>query len=98
MLVASEMIVAVYRITDFRHISSSPEYRLKVLAEAMQGADGSTLDPRISPILLGDNRWSRLAQGIMKQPQYGNLHLPVFDSIKAALDYARVQLRLQRGV
>lgn len=87
----------VYRISDFRLTSSSPPEAIAALKIALNAAGGSTTDPRIRPVLLGDNRWARLAQDAMRMEQYGGINMPLFNTMGDALKYARSQLARRRG-
>lgn len=81
---------AVYRVTDFRQVTTSFEEILKIFAAASADTAGSTSDPRIRPVLLGDNQWSRIAQDVMVRS--GGMEIPIFASMREAMQYIRVLL------
>lgn len=82
----------VYRIADFRQATSNVLAVLSVLKAVIIGGPGSTRDPRIKPVLLGDNQWVRVGRDTLKHESFGGMELPVFDKMGAALQYIRVQI------
>lgn len=79
----------IFRITDFRHVNTSVQEVMRMMMDAQKGLPGSSSDPRIRPILLGDNKWSRIAQEIM---QNLNISLPIFSAMGEALQFVRTIL------
>lgn len=86
-LIAPDEQGLVYRITDFRSISSTPAEALNIYHTANSDMPGSTVDPRIRAILLGDNKWTRLASEMMWDAQA--LDLPIFETLHDALTHIR---------
>ena len=80
----------VFRVTDFRQITTSFEEVLRIFAAASADTPASTSDPRIRPVLLGDNQWSRIAQDVMARS--GGMQIPIFSSMGEAMQYIRVLL------
>lgn len=83
----------VYRITDFRHIESDIEEAIDALREAMRGHSGASTDPRVRPILLGNNAWVRLVETTLKSHL---LDMPIFMTLGDAMRFARDAIKHQR--
>lgn len=86
------MPAPIYRISDFREASSSFMDLIRMAQIASKGEDGTTSDPRIKAVLVGTNQWVNLARTIVEQPQYAAMRFPTFETVDAALAYARSQL------
>lgn len=82
----------IYRISDFREASSSFMDLIRMAQIASKGDEGTTSDPRIKAVLVGTNQWVNLARTIVEQPQYSAMRFPAFETLDAALAYARDQL------
>ena len=82
----------IYRISDFREATSSFMDLLRMAQLASKGDEGTTSDPRIKAVLVGTNQWVSLARTIVAQPQYSAMHFPTFETLEAALHFARTQL------
>lgn len=87
-LIAPDEEGIIYRITDFRSIASTPEEALRIYKSARDHSPGSTTDARIRPLLLGDNKWTRLASEMMWDAE--NLDLPIFETLTDALTHIRI--------
>lgn len=84
----------IFRINDY---SALPEPTLNgiifVLAEETRTPrPGSAADPRIRNVVVGSHPLIRLAIEGLKQPQYGSVDVPLFDTYDAALAYVRAVL------
>lgn len=80
----------VFRVTDFRQVTTQFEEIMRLFAAATSDIAGSTMDARIRPILLGDNQWSRIAQDVMTRS--GDMEIPIFASMGDAMKYIQVLL------
>lgn len=90
--------VPAWRITDFRKMETTPQDALEVLTHhASRGLPGSTTDPRIRPVIVGDNQWVQLARLTMRQEQFGGVEIPIFDTVDEALRYVRGQIETTLG-
>lgn len=87
-LIAPDENCAIYRITDFRSINSTPQEALRIYQTARLDMPASTTDPRVRPILLGSNKWTRLASEMMWDSE--RLNLPIFESLSDALTHIRI--------
>ena len=76
----------IFRVTDFRHVDTTIEEVLKMLMDARKDIKGSSSDPRIRPVLLGNNKWSKIASEALKQM---GIQLPIFNSMGDALQFIR---------
>lgn len=79
-----------YRITDFRTVHTTPAEVMRIFRAARMDIPGSTTDPRLRPILLGDNRWTRMAIEMMWQAE--GMELPVFENLRDALMHINILL------
>ncbi|RMF82543.1 MAG: hypothetical protein D6737_01480 [Chloroflexi bacterium] len=82
----------VYRITDTRYGDTSFIELFQMMIEASKKAPGSTIDPRIRPILLGTSAMVKLAAELVQKEQFANLSLPLFREMDDALTYIRNDL------
>lgn len=83
-----------HRIADFRQADSDMINVLNMIrAVSADDAPGSTRDPRIRGVMLGDNKWVRVGQATLNQMGLGAT-IPLFEKLGEALDYVRVQIAL----
>lgn len=84
----------LYRITDFRHVTTSPLEVLQIYYASQSERVGSTSDSRIRPVLLGDNQWSRMASDMLWE--YAKMELPIFDSMSEAIAHIRLLMQYRK--
>lgn len=83
-----------HRIADFRQADSDMMNVLNIIRTASADNEpGSTRDPRIKGVMLGTNKWVKIAQSTLNQLGLGST-IPLFEKLGDALDYARVQIAL----
>lgn len=82
----------VYRITDWRGISSTFSDMMQIFREAGQGFPGSSTDPRLHPVMVGRTEWSRLTRDAMLQEQFGGIDIPIFETVEEALEYVYISM------
>lgn len=83
-----------HRIADFRQADSDMMNVLNIIRTASADNEpGSTRDPRIKGVMLGTNKWVRIAQSTLNQLGLGST-IPLFEKLGDALDYTRVQIAL----
>jgi hypothetical protein len=83
-----------YRVADFRQADSDMMNVLNIIRTASADDEpGSTRDPRIKGVMLGTNKWVRIAQSTLNQLGLG-ASIPLFEKLGEALDYVRVQIAL----
>ena len=85
----------LYRITDFTGVDSTLADVVAMAREARQGLPGSTTDSRFRPVFVGSNAWVKLGHEAMRQPQFGGVVIPIFDTMDAALAYVHDQIARQ---
>lgn len=82
------------RLADFRQADSDMKSVLTLIRTASTDMEeGSTRDPRIKGVMLGTNKWVKIAQETLNQMGLGT-SIPLFEKLGDALDYARVQIAL----
>ena len=83
-----------HRIADFRQADSDMMNVLNIIrTAAAEDEPGSTRDPRIKGLVLGTNKWVKIAQTTLNQMGLGTT-IPLFEKLGDALDYVRVQIAL----
>jgi hypothetical protein len=65
------------------------------LAFETQETPGTSSDPRLIPIFVGNGKDVKLIVEALKQKQYGSYHVPLFPSQEAALAHIREQIAAQ---
>ena len=81
----------LYRISDFSRAESTFTEVLGILRLASNSdLPGSSADPDVTVILVGDNKWAKMAAELLKQPQFHSLNIPIFDTQSEAIQYARL--------
>jgi hypothetical protein len=87
----------LYRINDMSAFDFLPIFSAVVrgLAFETQGTPGTSSDPRLIPIFIGNGKDVKLIVEALKQKQYGSYHVPLFPSQDAALAYIREQIAAQ---
>lgn len=86
----TEADTTLYRITDLRHIETSIGVALQALADARADIPGSVADPRIHGIILGNNRWARIASDTIGRVT--GYEVPIFDAMGEARRYVKVHI------
>ena len=82
----------VCRITDARNVGVSFGELFGIIAAASKGVPGSTTDPNVTAILLGNNQMVKLAAQAFRQKQFGGLQIPLFQRMEDALEYVYLEL------
>lgn len=86
----------LYRITDFRNVTTTPAEVIQIYYASQSEEVGSTSDSKIRPVLLGDNQWSRMASSMLWE--HAGMDLPIFDSMSEAIAHIRLLMQYrQRG-
>jgi hypothetical protein len=84
----------IYRIADLTGMSYSFPTMVYVMAEETRHKrPGSVGDPRIKTVLVATGEIASLVATAAKQPHYGALDLPVFETRDEALAYIRKQIQ-----
>ncbi len=83
-----------FRVADFRQADSDLMNVLTIIRTVSGGEEaGSTRDPRIKGVMLGDGKWVKIGQTTLNQMNLGST-IPLFEKLGEALDYVRVQIAL----
>jgi len=85
-----EIGAMAYRISDVRGVESDPRglgELFKALREVRKDKAGSSADPRFHAVLVGGNTLASIYANVMRQNEFGNVQLPVFQTVDEALDY-----------
>jgi hypothetical protein len=83
----------VYVVYDARDLKMSFGDLVIAMANQAQKAAGTMADTRMHPVTVGTSEMLKLGNAAFAQEQYGGIKIPMFDSIEAALQYARDQLQ-----
>lgn len=89
---AEGMPKPIFRVIDTRNTTSSFSDIVMILAATTKGADGSASDQRFRSIMVGTHDMIVLLNESLKQPQYGEIDVPLFEDMDEALAYARQAL------
>jgi hypothetical protein len=79
----------VYRITNVQDIKAPFVEAMKTVQAATKGRSGSTSDPRIYAMFVGNTQWVDFYRNALQQEQFGGISLPVFASKEEALEHIR---------
>ena len=83
----------IHRITDVRDVTSTFAEIMAIIQVASKGTPGSTTDPRIQAIFVGNNHWVQMVRTAMHLKQFGNVNIPMFLTIEDAVDYIHMEQR-----
>lgn len=86
----------VYRISDVRGFDLDPAAMLelfKLIADIRNDLAGSSADPRIHGVFVGDHELARLYAEIMGQYAFGSTQIPFYETLDEALAYIRFTIR-----
>ncbi|PJF39686.1 MAG: hypothetical protein D6737_06595 [Chloroflexi bacterium] len=87
--IAADIDGTVYRITDVCQMTMTFQEMIAIVREAMRGAPGSTSDPRIKNIFVGQNCLAEVAQDLMAKQ---GVDILMFDTMQEAMDYIQQQI------
>ncbi|HLA42462.1 MAG TPA: hypothetical protein VJZ27_03445, partial [Aggregatilineales bacterium] len=93
---AREIDGQVYRIThiyDFEATFDEVTERVKL---SSQPIPGSTSDPNITVVLVGNDHWLKMFRDGMRHEQYGGIDIPSFDDMESALAHVRFLINMER--
>lgn len=83
----------VYRIADVREGIGDFSELMHIIAKIRKGVPGSSSDPRIQGIFVGNSQLARLYADFIRQQQFGGTQIPFFPTLEEALEYVRFELR-----
>ncbi len=86
----------IYRIGDFTNAKTSSFLEIVKMAKvASKGTPGSTSDPRIRTLAVGQNQWVSLGRTIFELPQFKNKRFAMFKTLDEALAYVDEQIAME---
>jgi len=89
----AEIDERVFRITDVSKADSNFAEVMGIIREASStDMPGSTNDPRIQAVFVGNNQWVQMFRSAMALKQFGGKTLPMFLTIEDALEYIEIEL------
>jgi hypothetical protein len=86
----------VYVIGDIHTTTSSFAEVLEILRDQSRGGEGTTTDPRVQVVLVGNTAMGKLFVDAMRQSKHGGVSVPMFPTMQAALDSVRVMAQQYR--
>jgi hypothetical protein len=83
-----------YRINDFTAIDHLPIFSpiIRAMPMEIRGEPGTSSDPRITPLFVGQSQSVQILVDGLAQPQYGGWKPKLFPTVDAALDYVRYKI------
>lgn len=87
----------VYRITDVRAAYSTLSDILKMIQVTARRSYGTSADPNVLVILVGDHQWSRLFIEALETEQIAGVETPLFNTLEEAFAYARACIQGSSG-
>lgn len=94
--IAAVMDGPIYRITDVRQEHTTFGEIISVIKEASKGTAGSTTDPRIKNVFVGNEKMARVARDVLSK-NMGGASMPMFATMEDALKHIRDELAQSPG-
>ena len=95
-VIAASVEGMVYRISDVRDSEGTFTDVVKVIKAIRENVLGSSADPKIKGVFVGNNQFARMYADILKQDQFGITTIPFFQTLEEALAYIRVDMQKSR--
>lgn len=95
-VIAASLDGMVYRISDVRKSEGSFTDVVNVIKAIRVNAVGSSADPKIKGVFVGNNQFARMYADFLKQKQFGITNIPFFQTLEEALEYIELD-RKQHG-
>jgi hypothetical protein len=89
--IAATLQGPLYRITDVRQEHTSFVELVGVIKEASKGTAGTTTDPRIKNVFVGNEKMARVARDALVK-NLGAASMPMFATMEDALEHIRNEL------
>ncbi len=77
----------IYRVTDAREATSSVADMIQIIRSGADDIPSATNDPTITIVFVGKSQWSKLFIDAMRQQQFGQVHIPLFNTLDEALEF-----------
>jgi hypothetical protein len=81
----------IFRITDVREADSTFAEIMAIIQSISKATPGSTTDPRIRAVFVGNNHWVQMVRTAMHLKQFGAINIPMFLTIEDAIDYIHLE-------
>lgn len=95
-VIASSLDGVVYRISDVRNSEGNFTDVVNIIKAIRINALGSSADPKIKGVFVGNNQYARMYADILKQEEFGITNIPFFKTLEEALEYIELD-RKQQG-
>ncbi len=86
-IIAASIDGIVYRISDVRNSEGGFTDVVNVVKAIRVNALGSSADPKIKGVFVGNNQFARMYADFLKQEQFGITNIPFFQTLEEALEY-----------
>ena len=86
----------VYRISDVRLIQTDERIVVelfKLIVELRKDITGSSADPRIHGVFVGDHQMARFYADFIRQNQFGGTLIPFYHMLDEALNYIHLKIK-----
>ncbi len=85
--IAASIDGIVYRISDVRKSEGSFADVVNVIKAIRVNTVGSSADPKIKGVFVGNNQYARMYADFLKQEEFGITNIPFFKTLEEALEY-----------
>src|SRR3954463_13507226 len=85
--IADSLPGTVYRISDVRSGEGNFADVINIIKAIRENVLGSSADPKIKGIFVGNNQFARMYADFLKQEQFGSAAIPFFQTLEEALEY-----------
>lgn len=85
--IAASIDGIVYRISDVRNSEGSFADVVNVIKAIRVNTVGSSADPKIKGVFVGNNQFARMYADFLKQQEFGITNIPFFQTLEEALEY-----------
>jgi len=89
-VIAASLDGIVYRISDVRKSEGNFTDVVNVIKAIRVNALGSSADPKIKGVFVGNNQFARMYADFLKQEQFGITNIPFFQTLEEALGYIKL--------
>jgi len=94
--IAATLQGPIYRITDVRQEHTTFAEIIGVIKEASKSTAGSTSDPRIKNVFVGNEKMARVARDVLRT-MMGGVSMPMFATMEDALTHIHNELSQRAG-
>jgi len=92
-VIAASVEGIVYRISDVRNSEGTFADVVNVIKAIRVNVVGSSADPKIKGVFVGNNQFARMHADFLKQEQFGSTTIPFFQTLDEALEYVQIELQ-----